>query len=139
MASTRSQTSSFTSKQTRSTLVSLLQCLVMDGLHQIADKLIHVETNSFDLGLDNSSAVVEQPWHARLLILREASLLSVRLTLVLEHHLLHHVAVGVLVDTVSPNISLSYIRIICLGRCRRWVHRWWLWSSHHSRQASQED
>merc|ERR1719402_1739589 len=111
----------------------------MDGLHQIADKLIHIETNTLDLGLDNSSTVVEQPGHARLLILGVASLLSVRLALVLEHHLLHHVAVGVLVDTVSPNINLSYVRIISLSRCRRWVHRRWLWSSHHCRQASQED
>merc|ERR1719289_733206 len=120
-------------------LVSLLQCLVMDGLHQIADKLIYVETNTLYLGLDNSSAVVEQLGYARLLILGVASLLSVRLALVLEHHLLDHVAVGVLVDTVSPNINLSYVRIICLGRCRRWVYRRWLWSSHHCRQASQEE
>merc|ERR1719352_1150581 len=119
-------------------LVSLLQCLVVDCLNQIADKLIYVETNTLDLGLDNPSTVVEKPGNARLLILGVAGPLGVRLALVLEHHLLHHVAVGVLVDTVSPNIGLPYVRIIPLGGCRRWVHRRW-WSSHHSRQASQVD
>merc|ERR1719244_1949901 len=120
-------------------LVSLLQGLVVYGLHQIADKLIHVKTNPLDLGLDNSSAVVEEPGNARLLILGVASPLGIRLALVLKHHLLHHVTVGVLVDTVSPNIGLAYVRMISLGRCRRWIHRRCWWSSHHSRQASQVD
>merc|ERR1711970_375211 len=114
-------------------LVGLLQCFVVDGLHQIADKLIHVETNSFHISLDDSSTVVEQPGHARLLILGVASPLGVRLTLVLEHHLLHHVAVGVLVDTVPPYISLPYVRIISLGGCRCWVHRRGWWGSPSSR------
>merc|ERR1719186_1626227 len=53
-------------RETSLDLVSLLQGLVVYGLHQIADKLIHVKTNPLDLGLDNSSAVVEQPGNARL-------------------------------------------------------------------------
>merc|ERR1719186_2528979 len=42
-------------------LVSLLQRLVVDGFHQIADKLVQIKTNTFDLGLDNSSTVVKKP------------------------------------------------------------------------------
>merc|ERR1711887_285088 len=104
-------------------LVGLLQRLIVDSLHQIADKLIHVKANTFDLSLDNPSAVVEQPGSTRLLVLSVASPLGVGLTLVLEHHLLHHVTVGVLVDTVAPHIGLSYVRIIPLGRPGCWVHR----------------
>merc|ERR1719186_611201 len=120
-------------------LVSLLQCFIVDGFHQIAYKLIYVETNTLDLSLDNPSAIVNKPGHARLFVLGIASPLGVRLALVLEHHLLNHVAVGVLVDTVTTNISLSYVRIIPLSRCRSWVDRRLWWSSHHSRQASQVD
>merc|ERR1719233_257775 len=90
-------------------LVSLLQRLVMDSLHKIANKLIYVKTNTFDLGLDNSSAVVKQPRNTGLFVLGVASPLGVRLTLVLENNLLHHVTVGVLVDTVAPHIGLSYV------------------------------
>merc|ERR1719425_125476 len=96
-------------------LVRLLQRLVVDSLHKIANKLIYVKTNTFDLCLDNSGAVVEQPRNTSLFVLGVASPLGVRLALVLEHHLLHHVAVGVLVDTVAPHIGLPYVRIIPLG------------------------
>merc|ERR1719234_2855866 len=44
-------------------LVGLLQCLVVDSLHQIADKLVHIKADSFHLSLDNSSAIVEKPWN----------------------------------------------------------------------------
>merc|ERR1719186_1196714 len=104
-------------------LVGLLQCLVVDGLHQVADKLIHVKTDSLDLCLDNASAIVKQPGNTSLLVLGVASPLGVGLTLVLEHHLLHHVAVGVLIDTVAPYIGLPYVRMISLGRCRCRIHR----------------
>merc|ERR550519_1426552 len=120
-------------------LVSLLQRLIVDGLHQIADKFIHVKTDTFDLCLDNTRTVVKEPGYARLLVLCIASPLSVRFALVLKHHLLHHVAVGVLVNTVSPNIGLPYVRVIPLGRCWCWVHRRLWWCSHHSRQAGQVD
>merc|ERR1719431_1115787 len=113
----------------------------MDGLHQIADKLIHVKTNTFDLGLDNSSAVIKKPGNTRLLVLGVASPLDVGFALVLEHHLLYHMAVRVLVDTIAPHISLTYVRMIPLGRCRCWVDRRLWWSSHHShsRQTGQVD
>merc|ERR1711970_1269992 len=42
-------------------LVGLLKGFAMDSLHQIADKLIHVETNTLDLGFDNPSTVVKKP------------------------------------------------------------------------------
>merc|ERR1712179_425278 len=96
--------------------------------------------NTFDLGLDNSSTIVEEPGHTSLLVLGVTSTLRVGFTLVLEHHLLHHVTVRVLVDTVAPHIGLSYIRIILLSRPRRWVYRWLLrWSSPDDRQTCQVD
>merc|ERR1719504_335332 len=70
-------------------LVGLLQGLVVDGLDQAADQLIHIEADSFNIGLDDSSTVLVLLGDAMFLILSPASLLSVRLALVLEHHLLH--------------------------------------------------
>merc|ERR1719452_171254 len=109
-------------------LVSLLQGLVVDGLHQVTDQLIHVEADSLHVGLDDPRAVLEHLPFAVLLVLGPASLLSVRLTLVLEHHLLHLVAVGVLVDPIAPHVGLSYIRIILLNRSRDRVLLWRWWS-----------
>merc|ERR1719209_479855 len=127
-------------RETSLDLVGLLQCLVMDGLNKIADKLIYVETNTFDLGLDNSSTIVEEPGHTSLLVLGVTSPLRVGFTLVLEHHLLHHVTVRVLVDTVTPHIGLSYIRVILLSRPRRWVYRRLLRrGSQDNRQTGQVD
>merc|ERR1719187_816171 len=126
-------------RETSLDLVGLLQCLVMDSLNKIADKLIYVETNTFDLGLDNSSTIVEEPRHTSFLVLGVAGPLCVRLTLVLEHHLLHHMAVGVLVDTVAPHIGLSYVRIILLSRSRCWVYRRLRWGSQDSRETGQVD
>merc|ERR1719504_140629 len=124
-------------------LVSLLQGLVVDGLHQVAHQLIHVEADPLHVGLDDPRTVLEHLPLAVLLVLGPASLLSVRLALVLEYHLLHLVAVGVLVDPITPHIGLSNIRIILLNRSwrrvllwRRWarvprcwsrVHRSWCW------------
>merc|ERR1719425_117250 len=104
-------------------LVGFLQRLIVDSLHQIADKFIHIKTHTFDLCLDNTRTVVEKPGYAGLLILCVASPLGVRFALVLKHHFLHHVAIGVLVNTVAPNIGLPYVRVVPLGRCRCWVHR----------------
>merc|ERR1719209_666133 len=119
-------------------LVSLLQCLVVDGLDQITDELIHIKTDTFDLCFDDSSTVVEQSGNARLLILGVASPLCVWLALVLEHHLLDHVAVGVLVDTVAPHVGLSNIRIVTLRGCRCWI-LWRRWESKNHRQAGKVD
>merc|ERR1719504_633978 len=65
-------------------LVGLLQGLVVDGLHQVAHQLIHVEADSLHVGLDDPCAVLEHLPLAVLLVLGPASLLSVRLALVLE-------------------------------------------------------
>merc|ERR1719504_75754 len=97
-------------------LVGLLQGLVVDGLHQVADQLIHVEADSLHVGLDDPCAVLEHLPLTVLLVLCPASFLSVRLTLVLEHHLLHLMAVGVLVPPIAPHIGLSNIRIVILYR-----------------------
>merc|ERR1719234_2484425 len=120
-------------------LVRFLQCLVVDSLHQITDKLVHIKTDSFYLSLNDSSAIVEQPWNTRLFVLGVASPLSVRFALVLEYHLLNHMAVGVLVDTVASHISLPYVRMISLSRSRCWIHRRLRGSSQYSRQTGQVD
>merc|ERR1719370_750971 len=75
---------------------------------------------------------------AGLLVLRITSSLCVRLALVLEHHLLYHVAIGVLVHTVAPHVGLTYVRMILLGRCRCRVYRR-LRGSPYSRQAGKVD
>merc|ERR1719504_278456 len=115
-------------------LVGLLQGLVVDGLHQVADQLINIEADSFNVGLDDTRAVFEHLPLTVLLVLGPASLLSVRLALVLEHHLLHLVAVGVLVHPIASHVGLSNIRIVILYRSwgrvllrRRWarVPRCW--------------
>ena len=120
-------------------LVGLLQGLVVNSLHQIADQLVYIKANALNLGIDDPCAVVEEPGHTRLLILSVASSLSVWLALVLEHHLLHHVTVGVLVDTIASHISLPYVRMILLGRCWCWVYRRLWRSSPCNRQAGQVD
>merc|ERR1719320_1386075 len=102
-------------------LVCLLKCLVMNSFDQVTYQLVHVETDSLDIGFNNTGAVLEGLGCTGFLILGVASPLCVGLALVLEYHLLNHVAVGVLVDTVPPNISLSNIRMIILGRCRSWI------------------
>merc|ERR1719352_1571 len=97
-------------------LVGLLQGLVVDGLHQVTDQLVHVEADPLHVGLDDPRTVLEHLPLAVLLVLGPASLLSVRLALVLEYHLLHLVAVGVLVEPIAPHVGLSNIRIILLNR-----------------------
>merc|ERR1711875_150734 len=105
-------------------LVCLLQCLVMNSLDQVTYQLVHVETDSLDIGFNNSGAIPEGLGCTGFLILGVASPLCVGLALVLEYHLLNHVAVGVLVDTVPPNIRLSNIRMIGLGWSRSWILCW---------------
>ena len=75
------------------------------------------------LAADLDRVSVDETGNAKLLVLGVASPLGV----MLKHLLLHHVAVGYPVDVVS------------LGRCEYWKHRRWLWSSHHSKQASHVD
>merc|ERR1719342_501685 len=48
-------------------LVSLLKCLVVDGLNQVANKLVHIKTDAFNIRFDYSCAVVEGLGHTRLL------------------------------------------------------------------------
>merc|ERR1719435_539358 len=102
-------------------LVGLLQCLVMNSLHQVADQLVHIETNSLDISFNDTRTVSEGFGGTGLFVLCVASSLGVRLALVLEHHLLDHVAVGVLVHTVAPHIGLPNIRIVALRRGRSWI------------------
>merc|ERR1719504_144729 len=109
-------------------LVGLLQGLIVDSLHQVADQLIHIEADSLHVGLDDPRAVLEHLPLTVLLVLGPASLLSVRLALVLEHHLLHLVAVGVLVHPIAPHVGLSNIRIVILYRSWGRVLLWRRWA-----------
>merc|ERR1719350_2398558 len=93
-------------------LVGLLQSLVVDGLHQAADQLVHIEADTLHVCLDHPGAVLEHLTLAMLLVLGPASLLCVGLALVLEHHLLHLVAVGVLVGPIAPHVGLTNIRVV---------------------------
>merc|ERR1711875_19831 len=97
-------------------LVSFLQGLVVDRLNQVADQLTHIEADTLNVGFNNTSAVVEGLGHTRFLVLSVTRLLDIRFALVLEHHLLDHVTVGVLVDTIATHVSLPYVRIVFLGR-----------------------
>merc|ERR1719500_730932 len=108
-------------------LVSLFQGLVVNCLDQVTNQLVHIEANTLHIGLDNTCAVLVRLSFTRFLILCPACGLGVGLALVLEHHLLHHVAVGVLVDAVPTNIGLAYVRVVALHGSRGWVlrRRWW--------------
>merc|ERR1719260_13975 len=114
-------------------LVSLLEGLVVNGFHQVTHKLVHIKTNTLNVRLDYSSTIVERLGNAGLPVLSPTRLLDIGLALVLEHHLLHHVTVGVLVHTISSHISLPYIRIVLLGRSRCRIL--WRREGKHHRQA----
>merc|ERR1719209_2708602 len=119
-------------------LVGFLQGLVVDGLDKVAHQLIHIEADTLDAGLDDPRAVVVKLGLAFFLILRPAGGLCVGLALVLEHHLLHHVSVGVLVDAVPPHIVLPNIRTVLLCRGRGWVFRRGR-EARHEGQEGEED
>ena len=88
----------------------------MHSLDQVTDQFIHVKTHSLHIGFYDARTVSEWLGDAGLLILSIASSLCVGLAFVLEYNLLDHVTVGVLVDTVTTNIILAYIRMISLDR-----------------------
>ena len=110
----------------------------MNPLDQVAYQFIDIKTDSFYVCFDDTCAVPEWFGHARLLILSVASPLSVRLALFLKHNLLNHVVVGILVHSVAPYVSLSYVRVIFLNRSRCCVHRRLRKSEDHG-QVSLED
>merc|ERR1719334_1339401 len=101
-------------------LISLLQCLVMNGFNQVTHQFIYIKANTFNVCLNDPSAVFVRLRLTFLAILGPTSSLGVIFTLILEHNLLDHVAIGILVNTITTYISLPYIRVILLGRsgCR---------------------
>merc|ERR1712114_14624 len=122
-------TNSILASETPLDLVSFFQSLVVNGLNQVANKFVHIEANSLHTGLDNTGAVLVQLWRTFFFILSPACFLLVRLALVLEHHLLYHVAVGVLVDTIASHVVLPDIRVVSLNRSRGGVFRMRGWST----------
>merc|ERR1712202_105622 len=50
-------------------LVSLLESLVMDSLHEVTDQLVHIKADTLDIGLNDPGAVLEQFRLASLLVL----------------------------------------------------------------------
>ena len=106
-------------------LVGLLKRLVVDGLHQVTDQLVNIEADSFNVGLDDPGAVLVHHGLTYLLVLSPASLLCIRLALILEDHLLYLMAVRVLVDAVTPHVGLPNVWVVVLNWCRCWILRWW--------------
>merc|ERR1719347_1604472 len=96
-------------------LVRLLQCFVMNGLNQITHQFVDIKANTLDVCLNDPSAILVRLRVAFLAILSPTSSFCVVFTLILEHNLLDHVAVGILVDTIPTNIRLAYIRVVLLG------------------------
>ena len=105
-------------------LVGLLQGLIVDGLHQVTHQLVHVETDTLNISLDDPSAVPVRNCLTVFFVCSPASFLIVRLTFVHEDDLLYLVAIWVLIDTIASNIGLSYVRIIALCRTWCWVLGW---------------
>merc|ERR1712215_434854 len=98
----------------------------MYSLYQTTNQLIDVEANPLHISLDDTCAVLELYSIAPLFVRGPASLLSVRLALVLENDFLYLVAVWILINTISSHISLSNIRIILLNWRGCWIlWRWW--------------
>merc|ERR1719184_92238 len=119
-------------------LVGFLQSFVVDGLDKVAHQFVDIEANTLYAGLDDTCAVVVELGLAFFLILGVDSGLGVGLALVFKHNLLHHVAVGVLIDAIPPYIVLTYIRAVVLGRGRCWVlsRRW---KARHEGKKRDED
>merc|ERR1719167_795086 len=101
-------------------LVSFFERFVMNSFHKIANQFINIEANTFNVGFDDSSAILKELWLTNFLVLGPASLFLVRLTLIFEHYLFNFVTVGILVHSITSNIRLSDIWIVLLsGRRRR--------------------
>merc|ERR1711915_994174 len=126
-------------------LVSFFQSFVVYGFDQVADKFVHIEADTINFCLDYACTIFV---HSRLtvfLVLSPTSLLSVRLTLILKHHFLLHMAVRFRVRIVTINISLTDLRII-LRLCsrtriirRRFNRRHWNISALNNIQPEDED
>merc|ERR1719167_2073446 len=102
-------------------LISFFESFVMNSFHKIANQFIDIEANTFDVGFDDSSAILKELGLTYFLVLGPASLFLVRLALILKHHFLDLVTVRILVHSITSNIRLSDIRIVFLSRRRRWI------------------
>merc|ERR1711942_459389 len=101
-------------------LVSFFKRFVVNSFDQIANQFINVETNTLDVGFNDTSAILEKLRLTNFLVLGPASLLLVWLALVLKYHLLNFMAVWIFVHSITSDISLSNIRVVFLsGRRRR--------------------
>merc|ERR1719184_135575 len=122
-------TNAILARETPLDLVSFFQGFVVNGFNQVTNQFIYIEANSLHISLNNTSAVLVHLRSALLFVLSPACLLSVGLALVLEHHFLHHVTVGVLVDAIATHVVLPNIRAIALNRSRGGVLRRRRWST----------
>merc|ERR1719312_397971 len=102
-------------------LVSFFERFVVNSFDQIANQFINIETNTLDVGFNDTSAILEKLGLTNFLVLGPASLLRVWLALVLEYHLLNLMTVWILIDSITSNIGLSNIRVVFLSRRRRRV------------------
>merc|ERR1711875_202390 len=105
-------------------LVSFLQGLVVNSFDQITYQLVHIEADTLDVGLNNTSAIVVRHRLTVLNVLSPTRCLNIRLALVLEYNFLDHMTVRILVHTIPSYVSLAYVRIIFLSRSRGRILRW---------------
>ena len=82
---------------------------------RLQTQLVDIEADPFNVRLYDTGTVLVHDRLANLLIMCPASLLLVWLALIVEYHLLHRVAVMVLVDAISTNVGLPNIRVVVLN------------------------
>merc|ERR1719481_1047248 len=87
----------------------------MNSFDQVTHQFVYIKADTLAVSLHNPSAVIVRLRLAFLAILGPTSSLGVIFTLILEHYFLDHVAIGILVNTITTNIGLAYIRVVLLG------------------------
>merc|ERR1719450_601863 len=105
-------------------LIRFLQCLVMNGFDQVTHQFIYIKANTFNVCLNDTGTIIVRLRFAFLAILGPTSSFSVVFALILEHDLLDHVTIGILVNAIPTNICLAYIRVVLLGRSGSRIFRW---------------
>merc|ERR1719167_1354806 len=100
-------------------LICFFERFVVNSFHKITNQFIDIKANAFDISFNDSSAILEELGLTNFLVLGPASLLLVRLALIIKHYFLDLVTVWILVHSITSNIRLSNIRIIFLSGSRR--------------------
>merc|ERR1712098_840564 len=96
----------------------------MNSFDQVANQLVHIETDTLDVSLDNTGAIIVRHGLTVLNVLSPTRCLNIRLALVLEDYFLDHMAVRILIDTIPSYVSLANVRVIFLSWSRGRIFRW---------------